>query len=516
MSDSQSAVLEFLNRAIAEPGATVAPDMVHTHISCIVRSESTVYKLKRAVRFPYLDFSTPQKRYDACCKEFELNRRTAPGLYRDVLRVTRSVDGGLEFDGTGELVDAVLQMVRFDDALLLSKMAERHELYPLLLTQVACAVAKSHRQAPVCATAKGANRLQAVLELNRQSEPETMQVLGTDSPRRLNEALMAELRRHAGLLDARAAAGKVRHCHGDLHLGNLCVHHGMPVLFDCLEFNDDMATVDVLYDLAFLLMDLWRLDEPALANWVMNRYLDEADETDGLGLLPLFMALRASIRAQVLATQAAQALTGGNADEARVCIAQANGFIAHAFDFLHPRHVGLLAVGGLSGSGKSTVAKAVAYKLGPVPGARVLSTDRLRKQLFSVPAETRLLPAAYVPEVSARVYANQVDQARLLLSRGVAVVADAVFSHPEGREAIENCALECGVPFAGVWLDVAPERLLRRVADRRNDPSDATPEVVERQLENDIGAMHWSRIPNEGSIADVSCAVWQCVAGRFT
>ncbi|MFA7623850.1 MAG: phosphotransferase, partial [Pusillimonas sp.] len=372
--------------------------------------------------FPYLDFSTPQKRYDACLKELELNCRTAPALYLAVRRITRTADGGLEFDGAGELVDAVLHMRRFDDDGLLATMAQRGQLDAGLMSRVAAAVAASHRQAPVLATAAGAGRLRAVLALNRESEAACVLALGTDLPQRLNQALAHALEQHAAVLDARAAKGKVRHCHGDLHLGNLCVYQGEPLLFDCLEFNDDMATIDVLYDLAFVLMDVWRFNQQALANWVMNRYLDLADEADGLPVMPFFMALRAAIRAQILATQAGQARGAGDDVRALACVGQAMTYLDLAFAFLKRRPAALLAIGGLSGSGKSTVAAAVAHAFGPVPGARVLSSDRLRKRLFSVSATTRLPPEAYASGVSEQVYAEQRRQSLQLLGFGVAVV----------------------------------------------------------------------------------------------
>ncbi len=515
MPENQSAVLEFLLASGGRPVDGGRPDTVHTHISVIVRFAETVLKLKRALSFPYLDFSTPEKRYLACLKELDLNRRAAPELYLGVHRITRAPEGGLEFDGAGELVDAVLLMRRFDDAGLLANMARLQKLDNDLMTRVASAIVRSHQSAPVVPFDNGAARLRNVLAMNRQSEAVTMNVLGNDWPQRLNMALARRLEEHALVLDARAARGKVRHCHGDLHLGNVCVYQGEPVLFDCLEFNDDMATIDVLYDLAFVLMDLWYCGQPAFANWVMNRYLDDVDELDGLPLLPFFMALRAAIRGQVLATQSGQARDAGDEPRAIRCADQSRSFIELAFQLLEVHPVVLLAVGGLSGSGKSTMAAAVAHQLGPVPGARVLSSDRLRKRMFSVSAQTRLPSEAYTSPVSARVYAQQIAQAEQVLGLGVAVVADAVFSRTEGRDAIQRAAERAGVPFIGIWLDVPQERLLERVVARQNDPSDATQEVVESQLAADIGPINWLRISTEGTIEEVSVAVLGVIGSCF-
>ena len=217
--------------------------------------------------------------------------------------------------------------------------------------------------------------------------------------------------------------------------------------------------------------------------------------------------MRAAIRGQVLATQAGQARDAGDEPRAIRCADQSRSFIGLAFQLLEVRPVALLAVGGLSGSGKSTIAAAVAHLLGPVPGARVLSSDRLRKRMFSVSAQTRLPGEAYAPAVSSRVYAQQIAQTRQLLGLGVAVVADAVFSRTEGRDAIQRAAEDAGVPFIGIWLDVPPERLLERVAARENDPSDANGTVVKHQLQNDLGRITWHRIAGQGSIAEVMATV---------
>lgn len=513
MNQDQSEVIAFLIKSGSGLTRTDQSDTLQTHISVIIRFADTVLKLKRPVCFPYLDFSSPEKRYQACLKELALNRRTSPVLYLGVLRITRASDGGLEFDGPGPLVDAVLRMRRFEDQALLATMAQQGRLDTSLMTRVAMAVADSHQHAPVAQIDNGAERFRTILALNRHSEAVSAQVLGSDLPRQLNLLLAATIEQHTDVLNARALAGKVRHCHGDLHLGNLCLYQGEPLLFDCLEFNDEMATIDVLYDLAFVLMDLWQFKLPALSNWVMNRYLDLVDEKDGLPLMPFFMALRAAIRGQVMATQAAQALAAGDDQRAARCTGQSMDFFRLGLQLLEPRPVVLVAVGGLSGSGKSTVASVIAHHFGPVPGARVVSSDRLRKTQFSVSPLTRLPPQAYAADVSARVYAEQRHQTSQLLGSGVAVVADAVFSKPEGRDAIAACAADAGVPFAGIWLDVPARRLLERVAARVNDPSDADGAVVQRQLQNDVGPMNWHRVSGEGTPAEVAEAVLRHISG---
>ena len=290
---------------------------IQTHISEIFLAGNRAFKMKRAVKLPYVDFSTPELRLRACEKEVELNKATAPGLYLGVRRIACDKDGQLAF-GEGELVDAVVEMVRFDQDALLDRMAVDGRLDETLMTKAARMIASYHRSAPVIHQYSGSVNTAAVLTINAAGFA-TSRVFGvvelTEITRRFEQTL-AQFKR---LLDAREAAGKVRRCHGDLHLRNICLLDGEPRLFDCIEFNDQIATVDTLYDLAFLLMDLWHRGFPEFANLVMNRYLDQTDDEDGFVLLPFFMAIRAAVRAHVIATQVAE---GGSRPEQLVAEAR--------------------------------------------------------------------------------------------------------------------------------------------------------------------------------------------------
>ncbi len=463
-----------------------------THISIIILSGNRAYKLKRSVRFPYLDFSTADLRLHACRRELELNRRTAPSLYIAVRRITREADG-LTFDGTGETIDSVVEMRRFDQRNLFSEIANRNELAPTLLAKTALAIADFHRAATIDHRRTGSEIIRDVLSLNSQSMKsagifEAERVLALDS--KLNGALD----RCAGLLDERERAGKVRHCHGDLHLRNICLLEGVPTLFDCLEFDDDLATTDVLYDLAFLLMDLWHLGLRTEANWLFNRYFDAAEEDDGVALVPFFMAIRATVRAHVGAVQ--------SVDKSASALREARIYFDYAHSLLETRPAVLVGIGGLSGSGKSSVAAAAAHCLGPPPGARVLSSDRIRKHLYGVPAETRLPPEAYRPDVSRRVYAEQIHAAAAYLKNGYAVIADAVFDRTEDRHRIEAAA-PYAVPFKGFWLEAPLDVLMDRVNGRVGDPSDATASVLRQQAER-ATRTEWQALSSRGNVAETA------------
>jgi uncharacterized protein len=258
MSDEgQSEVIAFLQGLCAAAGDASPP--AATHISRIYFAGALVYKLKRAVRTPYLDFSTPELRLAACEAEAALNRRTAPALYRAVRRITREEDG-LAFDGPGPLVDAVVEMNRFSDDALLDAMAMRGALTPAHMEQLANKLAAFHAGAE--RREGGAGRMADVIALNERSIAATFLTREPSLPDLLARTRDA-LARNGALIDARAQAGKVRRCHGDLTLRNIAMIDGEPTPFDCLEFNEALASIDVLYDLAFTLMDLLHRAQPA-------------------------------------------------------------------------------------------------------------------------------------------------------------------------------------------------------------------------------------------------------------
>jgi predicted kinase len=368
-------------------------------------------------------------------------------------------------------------------------MALRWALTPTLMTGVARRIAAFHRDAEVSYDHGGAQGIQAVLEINDRSI-RAASFVAKEAADELAAAFRRAFADHADLLDARRRAGKVRRCHGDLILRNICLVDGVPTMFDCIEFDDALATIDVLYDLSFLLMDLWHREQRELANLVFNRYLDECDETDGLALVPFFMAARAAVRAHVTAAQARDAPAAAAAS----ALGEARSYFDLAIAFLRSRPPRLLAVGGLSGSGKSTLAALVAPHLGAAPGARVLNSDRLRKRLHGAAAEERLPGSAYQPQVSETVYATLRKEAARMLASGWSVIVDAVFDRPTERAALQAVAVEIGVPFDGIWLDAPQAIMLSRIAGRRNDPSDATADVLAAQMQRNCGPIDWARL----------------------
>jgi aminoglycoside phosphotransferase family enzyme/predicted kinase len=480
--------------------------VISTHISTVLLLGSHALKLKRAVKLPYLDLSTPERRLAMCERELRLNRRMAPELYRAVHRITRERNGDLALNGEGELVDAVLEMKRFDDELLFDRLAQRRRLTPADMAGLASALAELHRVAEVSTDEQGASRVERVLAVNERAFA-AAGLLPAGEVDEINAACRAALARHAGLLDQRARDGKVRLGHGDLHLRNICLIDDRPVLFDCLEFDEDLATTDILYDLAFALMDLWHRGLQHCANALFNRYLDIAGDESGLGLLPFFMAIRAAVRAHVAAADAARPPAER--------LVEAQAYLRFCREFLSIKQPVLVAIGGFSGSGKSTVAAGIAPALGPAPGARIAASDRIRKGLWGVAPETRLPQEAYTEEVSGRTYAEMAKVAENALVQGHAAIADAVFDRQVERDRIAEVAERVGVPFHGLWLE-APERVLvERVAARRGDPSDATPDIVMGQLARKGTADEWTKLASR-SERDLVVAAALAAAGGQT
>lgn len=484
----QSEVVAFLTQRL---GVT---RRITTHISVVLLGPERVYKLKRAVRLPYLDFSTPALRLAMCERELALNSRFAPALYLGVRHITRKKDGSLALDCAGAFVDAVVEMRRFPDGALFDEMARDGRLTKDLIERLARRVARAHDAASPDHARGGAAAMRRIVDSMEES-------LKGSPPAPIEEieahlaSLRSALAAHATLIDARRDEGKVRPCHGDLNLRNICVYEGEPTPFDGIEFSEDISTIDILYDIAFLLMDLWRVGLPDLANVAFNRYLDARveDEAEGLPLLPFFMSLRATIRAHVEASQ-------GHGEAARA-------FFDLSRRLLQGTDVGVIAIGGFSGSGKSSVAAALAARLTPAPGARIFNSDRIRKRLFGAGATDRLPPEAYGGEVSARVYDEMFACAARAAKARWPVIVDAVFDRPPDRAAIEAAARGAGVSFQGFWLEVDLAQRLARVDRRVNDVSDATGEVLKAQAVKDTGKMSWRRVDAGGEICAVAGAM---------
>ena len=510
ITEDQSTVVAFLSSPAAHAGAAV--ERIDTHASIVFLAGIRAWKLKRAVRYDYLDYSTADRRRAMCEAEVRINRRTAPALYRGVVAVTRQADGALSIGGDGPAVEWLVDMSRFDQSQLFDRLAEAGVLPLKLMSPLAHVIARFHHMADSRMDQGGWDGMRRVIDGNATGfAQEGAGILDPGKCAKLTDRARFILDRGGVLLDRRRDQGLVRHCHGDLHLRNIVLLDGQPTLFDAIEFNDDISSIDTLYDLAFLLMDLWRLGLPHHANVLWNSYLAETGDLDGLPLMPLFLSCRAAVMAKTTATSA-----NLQRDKVRRLELQAlaNDYLTMSSATLEPPPPRLIAIGGLSGTGKSTLAADVAPFIGAAPGAVVIRSDLIRKRLCGVTPLTRLGPEGYTDDVSRRVYDTVMDQANKVLRSGSSAIADAVFAEDSHRDAIEHVARAAGVQFVGVWLDAPVPVLFSRVQGRESDVSDAGIEVIRRQLAYRLDSIRWQRLNASGARQQVCDAAAMVVGGE--
>lgn len=517
MTSDQHLVFDFLQAHLAQQlksgvrqpsGDPAAVERIDTHGASLFLAGDRAWKMKRAVRFSYMDFSTPDRRRDVLTRELALNRRTAPDLYLGLHAITREASGTLALDGAGEALDWVLEMRRFPAGSLLSQRADAGRLTLDQLKQLTDSVLDFHERAPISKEPDGHARFLAVTQGNITSLQACTDVLGEAEVGAIATALCASLASAKPLLIERSRMGRVRHVHGDLHLANIALINEIPVPFDCLEFDTELATTDTLYDIAFLLMDLWQRKLKREANEVFNRYLDRsAIDESGVALMPLFLATRAVIRAHVGAARAQRlGADSAIATEARACLQLAG-------EFLEAAPTMLLALGGLSGSGKSTIARQLAPSIGRAPGARLLRSDVLRKRAAGVIPETRLPQEAYGTERNAQVYEAMAALADATVQTGHSVIADAVFSLQAARQQIKDIALSAGVEFHGIWLDCDETTRVARVSARRGDASDADAVIARAQSAEAPATLEWTRIDADAEPEEVAARVVNKIYG---
>ncbi|KWV59928.1 hypothetical protein AS156_02870 [Bradyrhizobium macuxiense] len=469
---------------------------VDTHISVVFLEPDRVLKIKRAVRLPFLDFSTLEKRRQACEAELAVNRRYTPELYRQVIPITRGMNGP-EIGGAGPVLEWAVEMARFDERCTLDHLAAAGEIRPEIGDALADTIRRSHERsherAEICDGRAWLASIATIIDRNTENfrgQP----TIERNAVERLHERSHGWLASCQPVLQRRASAGCVRRCHGDAHLGNVVLINQQPVLFDAIEFDPAMATTDVLYDLAFPLMDLLHFRSLRAANRLLNRYLEPTWRHNGgaLRLLSLFLSMRAAIRSQVLFTKYEQ-----SRDDA--ALAEANSYFELALRLVTSARPSLVPIGGMSGTGKSLLARDAACLLQPPPGAVILRSDVIRKQLFDVDPLTALPDSAYSAEVSDRVYKAMLERAAQITAQGFSAILDAAFLRESERSTLEQDARGMTADFRPIFLHASLSIRVDRVASRGRDASDATREVAAQQEQYSIGQLHWPRIDASGS-----------------
>ena len=487
----QHAVLSWLGGR----GPSESIKRIDTHASVLFLEPDRVLKIKRAVRFPFLDYSTLEKRRHACEEELRINRGYAPRIYRRVVPITQSA-GNYQIGGDGDAVEWAVEMARFDENRTLDHLARSGEFDAALGDTIADVLLESHRHAEVSDGTNWIASLRPIIDRNT-TKFRAQPLLPPGQVERLHHLSQEKLQAGWNVLQKRASAGMVRRCHGDAHLGNIILIDGQPVLFDAIEFDPVIATTDTLYDLAFPLMDCVYFDLVEAANRMLNRYVQRTWEENGeaLSLLPLFLSMRAAIRSHVAWTRSEQSSDPSPAEEAQ-------RYFRLALWLLRPAPPVLIAIGGKSGTGKSTLAKGLAASIGAPPGALVLRSDIIRKEMFGRDPLVALPEEAYSSENNTRVYNLLMERGRQILRQGHSVIIDAAFLTEDEREEVSALAQQAGAEFHPVFLAAGIGDRLSRIESRHHDASDADREVAIRQEQRDVGHLNWPVIDSSGSRED--------------
>jgi aminoglycoside phosphotransferase family enzyme/predicted kinase len=486
-----------LLRADAYPHPVDRVQRIDTHISTVLLAGAFAYKLKKPVDLGFVDFTTAARRRRFCEAELRVNRAAAPQLYLDVVPVLGPPAAprfGAAGDG-GPALEVAVRMRRFDQEQLLDRLARCGALGEADVDALARVVARLHAGAPRAAPGLGTPEV-ALRWARENLDALRVHAAGAQDRARLDALARwteAEARARHGLMADRVAAGFVRECHGDLHLGNVVRIDGAPVPFDAIEFNDELRSIDVMSDASFAFMDLLDHGRPDLAWRFISGYLEAGGDYAGLPLLRFYAVYRALVRAKVAQIRAQQPRVDLHARlHAHAGFAQD---LALAERLTRRGPALLLVMTGLSGSGKSTVALHLVQALGAV---RVRS-DVERKRLFGLAPEAATGAALYGAEATARTYERLAGIARIVVDAGVPAIVDAAFLRRDERLRFRALAAALGARHVLVSCE-APVPLLReRVAARAargGDPSEATVEVLERQT-------GWREAPAEDERADL-------------
>ncbi|MBI5900597.1 MAG: AAA family ATPase [Rhodocyclales bacterium] len=467
------------------PAGTGKVELIETHASWLLLAGDLVWKIKKPVTLPFLDYGSLQKR-EACCRaELRLNLRLAPNLYLDVVPIGGSADQ----PGIGSLpaIEWAVRMRRFDEAGRLDHVAARGELRPEQLAQLAATLLDFHHAAASATAASRFGEPAQVLAAARENFVELRSLLRAGDQTAVEKLAAwteAEFARRAADFAARKAGGCIREGHGDLHLGNLVLIDGHVTPFDCIEFNDDFRWNDPISEIAFVWIDLLDHGQPGLAAWFLNAWLEAGGDFGAPRLLRFYAVYRAVVRAKIAALRARQENTAQAVTE----FDAARGYLALAQKIADPPAPTLAITCGLSGSGKTTASSARLLDAARADAGCLirLRSDVERKRLFGLAAGAASgSPSGggiYTAEANSRTYGRLRELARQLIAAGWPVIVDAAFLRRAERADFRTLAAELGVGFAIVHTDAPVDELRSRIAARRGDVSEATAAVLEKQL----------------------------------
>ncbi|MEI8033126.1 MAG: AAA family ATPase [Chlorobiaceae bacterium] len=473
---------EALKRPEAYPHETGTIEVVETHISLLFLTESYAYKIKKPVNLGFLDFSTLELRKHFCHEELRLNRRLCPDIYLSVVPVVEW-QGKLFLDRPGEIVDYAVKMVRFDRTMELDRMIASGRLERRHIDLLADIVTGFHKGLPQDASGSGfgmpENLIRPMMENFQHMEPAASDAGEEEELLALKGWTLKEHERLRPIFLERKQDGFIRPCHGDMHTGNMVWWRNSILIFDCIEFNEDLSIIDVTSDLAFLFMDLEHAGKPAFAWRILNRWLQATGDYQSLRLLRFYALYRAMVRAKVTAIRYGQSTGKASAQKA---LDEHRSYLELARRYTLRQQAVLVITFGVSGSGKSHWSAELAERLPAVH----LRSDIERKRLVGLDPLQRSQREIYSAEMTRATYRRMLDIAESCLREGIAVIADATFLDLSTRKQFIELATRCGSPCGILGFEAPVEILGKRVEKRYRegrDASEADIKVLYGQLE---------------------------------
>ncbi len=451
--------------------------LIQTHISWVLLTGDYAYKLKKPVNFGFLDFSTLDKRRHFCAEELRLNQRGAQSLYLEVLPVTR-VEEQFYLGGEGQAVEYTLKMRQFPQEALFITMFELGQLSEALVEELGRVVAQYHAEAHTSDYVRAFGEVARVREAIGENYEQTKKYIGGPQTQAQFEETMqytnSFFEERPQLFASRIENNWIRECHGDLHLRNICLWQDKILLFDCIEFNELFRFVDVMYDVAFTVMDLQARQRSDLGNAFLNTYVEQTGDWEGLQVLPLYLCRQAYVRAKVnsflLDDPAVPTATKEEASETAAC------YYHLAWQYTKPRLGQLILMSGLSGSGKSTIARQLARQLGAIH----IRSDAVRKHLAGVPLQ-RGEDDLYTAEMSRKTYERLLLLGIMLANQGCLVILDGKYDRQQLRMDAIAQAQSHQLPLEILYCTAPLEVLRDRLASRTGDISDATADMLGAQ-----------------------------------
>ncbi len=486
MDAALPALIQQMLQADFYPHAVSAPiQLLQTHISYVLLTGEYAYKVKKPANFGFLDFSTLPQRHHFCEEEVRLNQRLSPALYLGVVPIYQQTPGCYSLQETGEPVEYAVQMRQFDQRLLLSRIFARGELTPEMMATLGQQVARFHETAATNAEIQAFGSVAAIQQVDSNNYALSEAFVGRSQTQRQLAQTRTFTRQffadHPDWFERRQQEGNIRECHGDLHLNNVCCYQDEIQVFDCIEFNREFRNIDVIYDVAFMVMDLEFQGRADLANAFLNTYLERTGDYWGAALLPLYLSMRAYIRGNV--NSLALNDSAISETEKQGFLSRAQAYYQAAWRYTQRPQGQIQIMCGLSGAGKSTVARTLARQF----NALHIRSDAVRKHLAGVPLDQRgAEPGAfgggiYTPEMTQKTYDQLLALALLLAQQGFAVILDAKYDRQVLRQAVLSEAAARHIPVQIVVCTAPTEVLQTRLRSRQNDIADATADLLAEQ-----------------------------------